>query len=472
MKSINKLAISTLIISPLLSSCVLEGLINSLPSEIPSSTPIPVIETITITNGENYALYVGETLTLNIDVSEGIDKVIYTTDSDCISIDQQGLITALKEGSALVSVSCGEVSDTITIDVVSIKASEVQITNEESQLYIGDTLKLNSKVTPSSRQEGVTYEIIGGKRAATIVDDTLLPLDEGEVTIIAKVDEAISEAFTITLCDLTVDPYTNVNSYDFYQNYEPAKSYMDAYYRSAHNLMSGSIEPQDQKPTAASYQPKEEGKFVKNISSYYAQGNNAYYVVDGYGKVVNKIYKGGAYVSLEDVAAYLFAFNDIPANYTANKSGKPSSSPWGKYLRVNHSNFSGDTSRYPYEPVLPNISGCGGNYSYFELDIGTTGTDCDPSYTATDYNNGSKITRGAARIVYSRFTTSGSAITNFSEKYLFYTYNHYNDFQEYLNYYGGWGEMFGNVTGGGELSSKYNYNPTSYVEVVKKALNS
>ena len=72
MKSINKLAISTLIISPLLSSCVLEGLINSLPSEIPSSTPIPVIETITITNGENYALYVGETLTLNIDVSEDV----------------------------------------------------------------------------------------------------------------------------------------------------------------------------------------------------------------------------------------------------------------------------------------------------------------------------------------------------------------------------------------------------------------
>ena len=37
---------------------------------------------------------------------------------------------------------------------------------------------------------------------------------------------------------------------------------------------------------------------------------------------------------------------------------------------------------------------------------------------------------------------------------------------EYLNYYGGWGEMFGNITGGGVISSKYNCNPTPYVPVV------
>jgi hypothetical protein len=55
------------------------------------------------------------------------------------------------------------------------------------------------------------------------------------------------------------------------------------------------------------------------------------------------------------------------------------------------------------------------------------------------------------------------------ENYVFYTYNHYNDFQEYLNYEGGWGEMFGNITGGGTLSSKYDYNPTPYVEVTHRS---
>ena len=32
------------------------------------------------------------------------------------------------------------------------------------------------------------------------------------------------------------------------------------------------------------------------------------------------------------------------------------------------------------------------------------------------------------------------------------------------------GEMFGNITGGGTISSKYDYNPTDYVSVVRKNL--
>lgn len=78
--------------------------------------------------------------------------------------------------------------------------------------------------------------------------------------------------------------------------------------------------------------------------------------------------------------------------------------------------------------------------------------------------------RGAARIVYTRYDKNGDNIIDINERYVFYTYNHYNDFQEYLNYEGGWGVMFGNITGGGKLSSKTDYNPTLYVAVVRRDL--
>ncbi len=265
---------------------------------------------------------------------------------------------------------------------------------------------------------------------------------------------------------VTSDPYINVDKDEFYSNYTPAISYMDSYYRTKHNLMSGSIAEQDQEPTVSSYQPMQGGKYLRNTAYVYSEDGNTYYVVDAYGKIVNEIYKGGAYVTLEEVAAYVFAFGAPPANHSTNKKTSPSSSPWGIYLRVNHSKFSGSTTKYPYEPELPNISGCGGSLEYYEMDVGTTGTDCDPSYAITDYNNGTKITRGAARIVYTRYDLDRDGMIEPNETYLFYTYNHYNDFQEYLNYEGGWGEMFGNITGGGTLSSKYDYNPTSYVDVV------
>jgi hypothetical protein len=264
--------------------------------------------------------------------------------------------------------------------------------------------------------------------------------------------------------------YANMSPEEFYADYELAENAEDAYWRSYYGFMSGSLTTPDQAPTVAENRPMQDGMYVRNSVTTFI-GDDVYVLVDANGDVVMEIYRGGAYITLEEVAAYVYAFGDIPANYTSKKSGRPSSDKWGEYLRLNHSKFTGDTRRYPYEPELPNISGCGGDLTYYEIDIGTTGTDCDPGYSAVIYNNGSKITRGAARIVYARFDANGNKIIDPNERYLFYTYNHYNDFQEYLNYYGGWGEMFGNITGGGTISSKYDYNPTPYVEVARAPLS-
>lgn len=265
---------------------------------------------------------------------------------------------------------------------------------------------------------------------------------------------------------LTSDPYVGMTKEEFYANYKPATSYMDAYYRTQHFFLSGKLEIPGQYAQEADYRPMDGDKYIRNTDNFYTDDGNTYIVVDSYGVEVMRIYKGAAYITLEEVAAYMYAFGGsncvLPANYTSAKKTRPANSPWGEYLRVNHSYFSGDTSRYPYEPVLPDISGCGGRLQYFELDIGTTGTTT-PGYAPKLYNNGSKIERGAARIVYARQDLNHNGLYEDNEVYVFYTHNHYNDFREYLNYYGGWGEMFGNVTGGGEYSNKYNCNPTPYV---------
>ena len=300
------------------------------------------------------------------------------------------------------------------------------------------------------------------------------PSTETETESVGSIQESTAETETETETEVEtffngeVDPYVNMSAAEFYSDYEPAEEYWDAYWRTQHGFMSGSIEPQDQKPTIAEQQPMEDGMLVRNTHASFSDDGNTYYIVDYNGEVVSKIFKGAAYVSLEEVAAYVLAFGDIPANYSTSKNTKPTASIWGEYLRVNHTKFSGSTAKYPYEPELPDISGCGGSLQYYEIDIGTTGTDCDPSYRPALDNNGVTITRGAARIVYARFDINGDKIIDINERFVFYTYNHYNDFQEYLNYYGGWGEIFGNVTGGGTISSKYDYNPTPYVPVARR----
>ncbi len=262
------------------------------------------------------------------------------------------------------------------------------------------------------------------------------------------------------------DPYANMTAEEFYASYTVAKDNTDAYYRSLHGFMSGELTVPDQAPTVSSYQPSNGVALVRNSEMLFSDNGSTYTVVDAYGNPAFNVYRDGAYITLEEVAAYVYAFGTYPKNHTTSKKASPASSIWGEYLRLNYSSFSGDTSRYPYEPELPNITGCGGSLRYYEMDIGTTGTDCDPSYMALPYNNGSTITRGAARIVYGKTDLNGNGEYELNEFHLFYTYNHYNDFQEYLNYKGGWGKMFGNVTGGGTISSSYDYSPTDYISIV------
>ena len=64
------------------------------------------------------------------------------------------------------------------------------------------------------------------------------------------------------------------------------------------------------------------------------------------------IYYGAAYVTLEDVAAYLFAFAEAPANWKSSKSTSVSTN-WDVYERANNSYFSANTDDYMYEPDVP-----------------------------------------------------------------------------------------------------------------------
>ena len=261
------------------------------------------------------------------------------------------------------------------------------------------------------------------------------------------------------------DPYIGMTAEEFYADYTPAVSLQDARYRSKHGFLSGSLEVPDQNAEPAQDRPMEDGLYIRNDRQHYEDGGDTYVVTDSQGNEVLRLYKGGGYITLEEVAAYMFAFGgaeeNLPANYTTKKSGKPATNKWGQYLRLNHSYFKNNPQKYPYEPELP---GNADGLRYYEMDIGTTGT-VTPGYSPRLYNDGSTITRGAARLVYTREDADHDGIIQPDEIYVFYTHNHYNDFTEYLNYYGGWGETFGNITGGGVFDSDTQYHPTPYPTV-------
>ena len=471
---------------------------------------------------DNVELYEGETFKIELDELNLTEEVIFTSSNDSVaSVSDDGLITAHKEGEAYIEAKSSSLSDRLLVTVkkaIELDDFDISITN--SLLKVGEEALLEVNVTPSCYLEDVEFEILEGEGLVEIKNRRVKALKSGYVTIVGKLgnnvsnelkintydfgcmvldheiyedttfeartdlddseltsnsvtveieDESIAEytgiqygtllfkalkagttSFVVKLTDgrqsysveftvLKDNTYENVDKDEFYQNYKRANDVSDAKSRTEYYLMSGDISEQDQEPTIANNQPTTNGKFHKNS------------------KII--------------LAAYVYAFGDVPPNYYEDRKNypKPYESPWGEYLRLNNSRFSGDTNKYKYEPELPRISGNGGDLVYYEIDIGTTGTDCDPGYDIGDYNDGHSINRGAARIVYSARYTNGDPITDFDDRYVFYTYNHYNDFQEYLNYENGWGKMFGNITGGSTLNHYDRNNPpTEYPEVVSE----
>ncbi len=437
---------------------------------------------ITIEGGDALYMTPGEWGLLKLEANSALFRgATWESSNPEVYISDSGDIYSDVEGNTIITVTYGELSDTIVVFFVDKGTDDTTPddddvdndgdTDGDGSTGVDDNTDDDADTGNDNTTDGSNSGGDGSIGDGTTEDDN----GSGDDTADGGNDDNTDDDSANDKNDgedqkeeiaIPPDKYVNMSWDEFYDNYTPAVNYADALLRSAEGFMSGDVTVPDAAPTLPSYQPMSGDKYVRNTSTYFSDGGYTYTVVDGYGNAVLRVYKGGGYITLEEVAAYVYAFGEVPANYDSNKNkttvSKSSKSEWGEYLRLNDSAFSGDTDRYPYEPVLPNISGCGGSLRYYEIDIGTTGTDTGTNHAVATYNNGTKITRGAARIVYVKYDGS-TFLENPNDRYVFYTYNHYNDFQEYLNYYGGWGEIFGNITGGGTLSSKYDYAPTPYV---------
>lgn len=510
---------------------------------------------IVIKNEDLITLEIGDTHQLEVEtINYDGDVTFLSRNISIASVSNDGLIRANSAGETIIYARIDDCFDKVSVKVneEKIDVKSLYISLDVNEVKVNSTLNINTSVYPTNANNyQIEYEITSGQNLITIENNKIYTLKSGDVSLVAKANDVISNEISLNIYDFKVElsksvakvnekiylsiddnfkkysfgietnndgiislgvennsfyivgnevgevrvklcdyfneiysnyfdikivneeSYEDIPKDEFYKNYVRATSNEDAKKRSEAYLMSGNLEVDDQEPIISNYQKEKDGKLVHN-NNYYYKDENTYVVVDCYGNEVFEVYKDGAYITLEEVAAYIYAFGDVPTNYYENRYNYPypSESPWGEYLRLNNNEFSGDTDKFPYEPILPRISGCGGDLIYYEVDIGTTGTDCDPRYPSEIYNDGYSITRGAARIVYSRYYESdGSLITSLEDRYVFYTYNHYNDFQEYLNYENGWGEMFGNITGGGDISSyDPNFPPTDYVPSIRSSL--
>lgn len=124
------------------------------------------------------------------------------------------------------------------------------------------------------------------------------------------------------------------------------------------------------------------------------------------------LYEGQSYTSADDVAAYLQFFDELPVNYVT-EDRRDEIASYNDLALVNGT-FQNREGYLPY------------GYDYTEIDLRS-------GYSF--YVGG--VSRGTDRIVYGTNPRTGDV------EVVFATYDHYDNFSEYLGYEGGWSESFG-----------------------------
>ena len=111
--------------------------------------------------------------------------------------------------------------DYILHEAVYDSVESVSITNTETELEVGKTLKLTSKVLPETANQEVTYSITSGSEYATLKGDVLTGGAVGVVNIEATSvgNQLITDTFTINIIESTADEYVSVGKYVY--NVEP-----------------------------------------------------------------------------------------------------------------------------------------------------------------------------------------------------------------------------------------------------------
>lgn len=162
-----------------------------------------LVESIAVTP-DNVVMTVGDKDTLSVGyVPENAENksVVWSSSDEAIVTVEEGVLTAVAAGDAVITADCDGVTDecTVTVNEKDIEVESVELNKTEAELVVGETLRLEATVLPEEAS-GLTVTWSSSASEIVSVDDegNVSALSEGKATITAE-----AGGVTAT-CDVTV----------------------------------------------------------------------------------------------------------------------------------------------------------------------------------------------------------------------------------------------------------------------------
>ena len=153
-----------------------------------SSEPEPVVEPITvdIADPANATIEVGKTLQLEFKVENNVDDFPLQFASDntaVLTVDANGFVTAVAAGTANVTLTVGEASDTVALTVVNPQAASIEIVLDRTTLAVGETIEVGARILPEGADQDYTV---------TVSNEIYLSVDGHKVTALMASDTPLT----------------------------------------------------------------------------------------------------------------------------------------------------------------------------------------------------------------------------------------------------------------------------------------
>lgn len=152
-----------------------------------------------------------QTIVATVTPADTTDTLAWTSDNPAVAAVSNGVVTAYTNGSATITVTCGEHSATCAVEVSGIAEDDtvavtgVTLDKATASVQVGSTVTLTSTVEPDNATNKTVTWTSDNEPVATVADGVVTGVSEGTATIGAMTaDGGIS-----AVCNVTVAAASN-----------------------------------------------------------------------------------------------------------------------------------------------------------------------------------------------------------------------------------------------------------------------
>lgn len=165
--------------------------------------PVTVpVESVTLSE-ESLNLLIGDEVELTVEIlpeDAEYDGIVWSSSDEAVATVTEGLVKAIAEGNAEITVTAGGVSDVceVTVTAPAIPVESVTLSEESLDLLVGDQVELTVEILPEDAEYDKVVWSSSDEAVVTVADGLVTAIAEGSAEVTVTVG-GVSDVCAVTV---------------------------------------------------------------------------------------------------------------------------------------------------------------------------------------------------------------------------------------------------------------------------------